>query len=212
MALKLNVGVSRKVTRDYCSYGASLDMEIELDGAVLGDEAVFRSEVRAAFDMVTRVVVEQLTEQALAAADVPAEDRRERRPEPVSQARADRTDGNGVYHAPVESNYRPDGRGRGGVERRNRPGLPPTSREPERERAPERNGNERKRFEGKPRNGAQLFAYLKDREPGCPGLVKAVQSWGKSYQFPWKFSEWNEAEVRDGLEEAERLQEEGRDR
>lgn len=233
MGLKLTVGICRKVGRpDYGSAGAECHLELEVAASPLADPAGFRAEVQAAYDLVTQLVTDQLTEQALSAADVPPEDRRERglsngaenihgniqarEPAPTSQARADRTDGRGVYHAPVESNYRPDGRGRGGVERRNRPGLPPASREPEREREPQRNGTNgeapRKRFEGKPRNGSQLFAYLKDREPGCPGLVKAVQAWGKSYQFPWKFSEWNEAEVRDGLEEAERLQEEGRDR
>lgn len=228
MALKLNVGISRKVgLPDYGSAGASINMEVELDGAVLGDEAVFRSEVQAVFDMATRAVLDQLTDQALAIQPVPIEDRRDPLPasdrreieqqhdhERRTAEREARTDRNGVHHPEAEGrNWRPDGQGRGASTRRSVSG----EGRGERSREPERNGasngtNGRKRFEGTPKSGAQLYAYLKDRDLDFPDIFKLIDGFGKRHGFPKSFRDWNEAEVRDGLEEAQQLQKEWRDR
>jgi hypothetical protein len=62
MPLKLNVGVSRKVgLPDYCSAGASCNIEVELDSGLLQhDLGAFHAEVRAAFIAARQAVDDEL--------------------------------------------------------------------------------------------------------------------------------------------------------
>jgi hypothetical protein len=62
MPLKLNVGVSRKVgLPDYCSAGASCNVEVELDSGLLQhDLGAFHAEVRAAFIAARQAVDDEL--------------------------------------------------------------------------------------------------------------------------------------------------------
>jgi hypothetical protein len=62
MPLKLNVGVSRKVgLPDYCSAGASCNIEVELDAGLLQhDLGAFHAEVRAAFIAARQAVDDEL--------------------------------------------------------------------------------------------------------------------------------------------------------
>jgi hypothetical protein len=62
MPLKLNVGVSRKVgLPDYCSAGASCNVEVELDSGLLQhDLGAFHAEVRGAFIAARQAVDDEL--------------------------------------------------------------------------------------------------------------------------------------------------------
>src|SRR5437899_303045 len=62
MPLKLNVGVSRKLgLPDYCSAGASCNIEVELDAGLLQhDLGAFHAEVRAAFIAARQAVDDEL--------------------------------------------------------------------------------------------------------------------------------------------------------
>jgi hypothetical protein len=62
MPLKLNVGVSRKLgLPDYCSAGASCNIEVELDSGLLQhDLGAFHAEVRAAFIAARQAVDDEL--------------------------------------------------------------------------------------------------------------------------------------------------------
>src|SRR5260370_8874720 len=62
MPLKLNVGVSRKLgLPDYCSAGASCNIEVELDSGLLQhDLGTFDAEVRAAFVAARQAVDDEL--------------------------------------------------------------------------------------------------------------------------------------------------------
>jgi hypothetical protein len=62
MPLKLNVGVSRKLgLPDYCSAGASCNIEVELDAGLLQhDLGAFHGEVRAAFIAARQAVDDEL--------------------------------------------------------------------------------------------------------------------------------------------------------
>jgi hypothetical protein len=76
MPLKLNVGVSRKVgLPDYCSAGASCNIEVELDSGLLQhDLGAFHAEVRAAFIAARQAVDDELVrlQAQPASAGVPA--------------------------------------------------------------------------------------------------------------------------------------------
>src|SRR5947208_10593820 len=76
MPLKLNVGVSRKVgLPDYCSVGASCNVEVELDSGLLQhDLGAFHAEVRAAFIAARQAVDDELVrlQAGPASAGVPA--------------------------------------------------------------------------------------------------------------------------------------------
>jgi hypothetical protein len=76
MPLKLNVGVSRKVgLPDYCSAGASCNIEVELDAGLLQhDLGAFHAEVRAAFIAARQAVDDELVrlQAQPASAGVPA--------------------------------------------------------------------------------------------------------------------------------------------
>ena len=62
MPLKLNVGVSRKIgLPDYCSVGASCNVEVELDsGLLVHDLDGFHSQVRGAFIAAQQAVNDEL--------------------------------------------------------------------------------------------------------------------------------------------------------
>src|SRR5260370_32772744 len=62
MPLKLNVGVSRKLgLPDYCSAGASCNIEVELDSGLLQhDLGAFHAEVRGAFIAARQAVDDEL--------------------------------------------------------------------------------------------------------------------------------------------------------
>ena len=101
MPLKLNVGVSRKVgLPDYCSAGASCNVEVELDAGLLQhDLGAFHAEVRAAFIAARQAVDDELVrlQAQPAPAGVPATvSGRDRRNGALVQTNGGRTHTNSV--------------------------------------------------------------------------------------------------------------------
>jgi hypothetical protein len=67
MPLKLNVGASRKVTdNNYGSRGASVNLELEVDAALVAEPDRLREEIRRLFGLVRASVVEELNGHASA--------------------------------------------------------------------------------------------------------------------------------------------------
>lgn len=61
MPLRLNVGASQKVSDNhYGSRGASVNLELELDGSLLAEPARLQEKIRALFGLVRRSVAEEL--------------------------------------------------------------------------------------------------------------------------------------------------------
>jgi hypothetical protein len=61
MPLKLNVGASRKVTdNNYGSRGASVNLELELDAALVTEPAKLRDRIRDLFEMARAALAEEL--------------------------------------------------------------------------------------------------------------------------------------------------------
>lgn len=61
MPLKINVGLSRKVGEDnYGSRGASINIEMELDGSLANDPAKLQQRIRQLFGLVRDSVTEEL--------------------------------------------------------------------------------------------------------------------------------------------------------
>jgi hypothetical protein len=59
--LKLNVGASRKVTdNNYGSRGAAVNLELELDSALIGEPARLQDKIRQLFGMVRTSLAEEL--------------------------------------------------------------------------------------------------------------------------------------------------------
>jgi hypothetical protein len=65
MPLKLNVGLSRKIgDGSYGSRGASVNMELELESALIDEPAKLRERIRQVFGLVRASVTEELTSKA----------------------------------------------------------------------------------------------------------------------------------------------------
>ena len=61
MPLKLNVGASKKVgENNYGSRGASINVEMELDSALVGDPARLQERIRQLFGLVRTSLAEEL--------------------------------------------------------------------------------------------------------------------------------------------------------
>ena len=61
MPLKLNVGASRKITDDHFgSRGASINLEVELESALVSDSAKLQERIRQLFGMVHQSLAEEL--------------------------------------------------------------------------------------------------------------------------------------------------------
>lgn len=61
MPLKLNVGLSRKVgDANYGSRGASVNLEMELESALVGEPAKLKERIRQLFDVVRSSLTEEL--------------------------------------------------------------------------------------------------------------------------------------------------------
>lgn len=61
MPLRLNVGASRKVTdNNYGSRGASVNLELELDSALIAEPAKLQEKIRHLFSMVRTSLAEEL--------------------------------------------------------------------------------------------------------------------------------------------------------
>ena len=64
MPLKTNVGVSRKVAdNSYGSRGASVNMEVELDSALINDPERFHDRIRQVFRLAQQAIDEELNRQ-----------------------------------------------------------------------------------------------------------------------------------------------------
>lgn len=62
--LKLNAGLSRKVGEpDYCSRGASVNLELELEGHLVGDSEALMDRIRKLFSLARVAVDEELNGQ-----------------------------------------------------------------------------------------------------------------------------------------------------
>jgi hypothetical protein len=110
--LKLNIGVSRKVgLPDYSSAGATCNVELELDSALLErDLDGFHAKVRVAY-----IAAEQAVHEELARLGVGPNGRSEPSPEP---ARAERNGSNDRVHRQPTNGLAADGNGAGGREHR----------------------------------------------------------------------------------------------
>jgi len=61
MPLKLNVGLSRKVAEsNYGSRGASVNVELELESALIAEPIKFQERIRQAFSLVRTALIEEL--------------------------------------------------------------------------------------------------------------------------------------------------------
>ena len=74
-------------------------------------------------------------------------------------------------------------------------GLPSQARSPSRDPGPSNVPPEVRK--------TGLFGWLKDQEKvHGAGLIKHIESWGKSHDFPWKMKEWDETQVAEAYDEA----------
>jgi hypothetical protein len=72
MPMKLNVGASRKVTdNNYGSRGASINVEMELDAALVGEPAKLQEKIRQLFGVVRVSLVEELNGQGVPSISLP---------------------------------------------------------------------------------------------------------------------------------------------
>ena len=61
MPLKVNVGLSRKVAdANYCSRGASVNVELELDSSLIAEPAKFQEKIRQAYALVRTSLNDEL--------------------------------------------------------------------------------------------------------------------------------------------------------
>ena len=102
MPLKLNVGLSRKIGEaNYGSRGASVNLELELDSAIVGEPERLQDRIRQMFQLAKQSIDEELH----IAADSPSAS-----PSPSNTNGA--ADSN-RQHAPPRSSANGDGHGRG---------------------------------------------------------------------------------------------------